>query len=293
MKTNEFNLSDKIQNILSTLPPKQKKLAGYILKNQKQCAFMTSTALGLAAGVSESTVIRFASYMGYKGYPDLQLELRESLKYELSALDKFSIERSCGTVPTYQEIFESEVEIINRTLKELSSDIFRDAVDSLHKKESILTVGFKGSYCLSSYAGYNLSKIHSKVQIIDDWNERWFNYLNDLNDSTAAILFGFPRYPQNVVTIAEVLKEKGGTLIVITDSIISPLAELADFLFIIPVKKAFFIDHLSAVMCLINALVFSLSHKDKDKTEKYLKRFEKFTDENNVFVKNNEKRVKR
>ena len=287
MTKKKFNLEDRIQSIVSNLPPKQRKLAGYILKNQKPCAFMTSTALGIAAEVSESTVIRFASYMGYKGYPNFQQELRESLKNELSALDKFSIERVEDTSTVYQEIFESEVGIINRTLKELSSKTFNNAVDSLYNKESILTVGFKGSYCLSSYAGYNLSKIHANVQIIEEWNERWFNYLNDLSENTAAILFGFPRYPQNVVTIAETLKKRKVSLIVITDSVVSPLAEYADFLFIIPVKKAFFVDHLSAVMCLINALIFSLSYKDKEKTEKYLKRFEKFADENNFFVKSN------
>ncbi|MGB6127728.1 MAG: MurR/RpiR family transcriptional regulator [Psychrilyobacter sp.] len=285
MKKSKFSLEDKIQNMVPDLPPKQRKLAGYILKNLKPCAFMTSTTLGTAAGVSESTVIRFASYMGYKGYPAFQQELRESLKNELSALDKFSIEKVEDASTVYQDIFESEVGIINRTLKELSSETFNNAVEALYNKESILTVGFKGSYCLSSYAGYNLSKIHAKVQIIDQWNERWFNYLNDLSDNTAAILFGFPRYPKNVVTIAETLKKRNVSLIVITDSVVSPIAEYADFLFIIPVKKAFFVDHLSAVMCLINALIFSLSYKDKDKTEKYLKRFEKFANENNFFVK--------
>jgi len=287
MDNSKFNLGDKIQNMVSSLPPKQRKLASYILKNLKACAFMTSTALGAAAGVSESTVIRFASYMGYKGYPDFQEKLRESLKNELSALDKFSIEKIEDTSTVFQDIFESEVGIINRTLKEISSEIFNDAVDTLYTKESIITVGFKGSYCLSTYAGYNLSKIHAKVQIIDEWNERWFNYLNDLGDNTAAILFGFPRYPQNVVTIAKTLKAKGVPLIVITDSVVSPIAEYADFLFIIPVKKAFFIDHLSAVMCLINALIFSLSHKNNEKTKKYLERFEEFANENNFFVKSN------
>lgn len=281
-----FNLTEKIQDLVPSLPPKQRKLAGYILKNQKQCAFMTSTALGKAAGVSESTVIRFASYMGYKGYPEFQNELRESLKNELSALDKFTIETDVDPSSAYQEIFESEVEIINRTLKELSTETFNKAIDSLYNKESILTVGFKGSYCLSSYAGYNLSKIHPKVQIIDEWNERWFNYLNDLDGNTGAIIFGFPRYPKNVVTIAEILKKKGVTLVVITDSVVSPVAELADYLFVTPVKKSHFVDHLSAVMCLINALVFALSHKDKEKAEKYLKRFEEFSLENNIFVKN-------
>ena len=89
------------------------------------------------------------------------------------------------------------------------------------------------------------------------------------------------------MTIAKTLKKRNVSLIVITDSVVSPLAEYADFLFIIPVRKAFFVDHLSAVMCLINALIFSLSYKDKGKTEKYLKRFENFADENNFFVKSN------
>ena len=54
--------------MVSIFPPKQRKLAGYILKNFKPCPFMTSTTLGIADGVSESTIIRFASYMRYKGY---------------------------------------------------------------------------------------------------------------------------------------------------------------------------------------------------------------------------------
>lgn len=285
MKVTEFDLTQKIINIVNELPPKQKKLADFILKNQKQCPFMTSTELGAAAGVSESTVIRFTSSLGYRGYPMFQKDLREFLKIELSTLEKFSIEKSKNHSSDYQKIFESEVGIINSTLNEISPEIFNAAVDALYEKESILTVGFKGSFCLSSYAGYNLSKIHSKVQIIDEWNERWFNYLNDISSNTTALLFGFPRYPKNVVTIAKILKEKGTKIIVITDSVVSPLAEFADILLIIPVKKAVFIDHLSAVMCLINALIFSLSYKDREKTEKYLQRFEKFANENDIFIK--------
>lgn len=285
MKLTDFDLTKKIMNIVNELPPKQKKLADYILKNQKQCAFMTSTVLGASAAVSESTVIRFASSLGYKGYPAFQKDLRDFLKIELSTLEKFSIERADSHGSAYEKIFESEVEIINSTLNEISAETFNAAVDALYEKDSILTVGFKGSFCLSSYAGYNLSKIHSNVQIIDEWNERWFNYLNDLNENTSAVLFGFPRYPNNVVTIANILKEKKAKIIVITDSVVSPLAEFADILLIIPVRKSFFVDHLAAVMCLINALIFSLSYKDKEKTEKYLQRFEKFANENNIFVK--------
>ena len=68
MKKNKFNLADKIQNMVSKLPPKQRKLAGYILKNQKQCAFMTSTSLGVAAGVRDGSTGLEAVTKGLPGF---------------------------------------------------------------------------------------------------------------------------------------------------------------------------------------------------------------------------------
>ena len=50
----------------------QKKLAAYIKENYDKAAFLTAAKLGETVGVSESTVVRFAIYLGYKGYPEFQ-----------------------------------------------------------------------------------------------------------------------------------------------------------------------------------------------------------------------------
>ena len=54
----------------------QKRIASYILENYDKAAFMTASRLGLLAGVSESTVVRFASELGYDGYPSMQRALQ-------------------------------------------------------------------------------------------------------------------------------------------------------------------------------------------------------------------------
>ena len=49
----------------------QKKIGGFILEHYDKAAFMTAARLGEVVGVSESTVVRFASELGYNGDPDL------------------------------------------------------------------------------------------------------------------------------------------------------------------------------------------------------------------------------
>ena len=61
----------------------QKLIAEYILKNYDKAAFMTAAKLGNNVGVSESTVVRFATELGFSGYPKLQKALQELIKNKL------------------------------------------------------------------------------------------------------------------------------------------------------------------------------------------------------------------
>mgnify|MGYP001754778070 FL=1 len=52
---------------MPTFSKGQKRIADYILQNYDKAAFMTASKLGKLSGVSESTVVRFASELGYDG----------------------------------------------------------------------------------------------------------------------------------------------------------------------------------------------------------------------------------
>ena len=57
----------KIEENYQQLSKGHKRIADYIKNNYEKAAFMTAVKLGEATGVSESTVVRFASNLGYKG----------------------------------------------------------------------------------------------------------------------------------------------------------------------------------------------------------------------------------
>ena len=69
----------------------QKLIAEYILKNYDKAAFMTAAKLGNNVGVSESTVVRFATELGFSGYPKLQKALQELIKNKLTSVQRLEL----------------------------------------------------------------------------------------------------------------------------------------------------------------------------------------------------------
>lgn len=61
------NLSALLTERLPKMSKGHKKIAEYILSHYDKAAFMTASKLGSIVGVSESTVVRFATELGYEG----------------------------------------------------------------------------------------------------------------------------------------------------------------------------------------------------------------------------------
>ena len=64
----------------------KKRIGQFILENYDKAAFMTASKLGRLAGVSESTVVRFAAQLGFAGYPQLQKAMQGLIRSRLTTL---------------------------------------------------------------------------------------------------------------------------------------------------------------------------------------------------------------
>ena len=85
-----------IENNMSSFSKGQKRIAGYILENYDKAAFMTASKLGKLVGVSESTVVRFASELGYDGYPSMQRALQEMIRSRLTSTQRIQAAGEIG-----------------------------------------------------------------------------------------------------------------------------------------------------------------------------------------------------
>lgn len=83
-----LDLEPRIKNNYKKFSESQKLIATYLLKHSDKAAFFTAANFGKAVGVSESTVVRFANFLGYNGYPDLQRDLRDKIKDKLTTVNR-------------------------------------------------------------------------------------------------------------------------------------------------------------------------------------------------------------
>lgn len=79
------HLLTRIDINMDTFSKGQKRIAKYIEESYDKAAYMTALKLGETVGVSESTVVRFASELGYDGYPELQKAMQEMIKEKLTS----------------------------------------------------------------------------------------------------------------------------------------------------------------------------------------------------------------
>ena len=149
------------------LDTKARILGNYILKNPRKAVFMTTKELAETCRVSEATVVRFVSRLGYKGYGAFQQALRDFVDTELTLLDRTDLSdmQGPGTDRLRRVVFE-EMDNLKHFFETVDLNILNRVVDFLEKSNSIYVIGSRLSYTFAYYLGWSLTKIRPDVRII-------------------------------------------------------------------------------------------------------------------------------
>ena len=124
----------------------QKRIASYILENYDKAAFMTASRLGILAGVSESTVVRFASELGYDGYPSMQRALQDMIRSRLTSTQRI---RAAGDIFSGQDVLpaviQSDIDKLRQMLSHSNRSEFDRVVDKILSSRHVYILGVRSS----------------------------------------------------------------------------------------------------------------------------------------------------
>lgn len=281
------NILCKIEKQIPSFSKGQKNIANYILSHYEKAAYMTAAKLGVAAGVSESTVVRFAFELGYEGYPELQTDLQEVIKSKLTSMQRIEVaNEQIGDMDILGKVLNADIEKIKRTLDETSRESFAGAVDSIVNAKSIYILGTRSAAALAQFLYLYFQIIFDNVHIVDTSSaSEMFEQIMRLGERDIMIGISFPRYSKRSIKAMEFAKNSGATVIAITDSESSPLARWADFLLKARSDMASFVDSLVAPLSVINALIVAVGLKKRDELSKTFEKLENIWDEYDVYQK--------
>lgn len=265
----------------------QKQIARYIVEHYDKAAFMTAAKLGQAVGVSESTVVRFASELGYDGYPQLQRSLQELIRNRLTTVQRMELTGDqLGDGDLLERVLTMDIDKIRRTLEEISRNEFTQVVDSLMSAKTVYILGIRSSASLASFLAFYFNHIFENVKLVTSASTSdVFEQLLYLGKGDAFIGISFPRYSKRTLTAMRFAKERDATTIAITDSSLSPIAELADMHLYARSEMASFVDSLVAPLSLLNALIVAIGTKRREQTSKSYAELERIWDRYEIYTK--------
>ncbi len=281
---NKRDLINQIQREFPKLSKGQKLIAQYIIDNYDKAAFMTASKLANKVGVSESTVVRFANALGFEGYPQLQKGLEEIIKTKLTTVQRVEMASEYSDEGAIlKKVLKADIDNIRNTLEKIEYDVFQQIVDKTCNSKTIYIVALRSSTALADYLGFYLNLILDNVKIVSRGISNTFEQMLRISEDDLVIGIGFPRYSVQTLDALKYAKEQGATVVAITDSLLSPLASIADYPLIAKSNMASFVDSLVAPLSLINALIVAVGMREKDEITTYFNKLENIWEKYNVY----------
>ena len=281
------DLITKIQSELPSFSKGQKQIARFILEHYDKAAFMTASRLGVTVGVSESTVVRFATELGYVGYPHLQRALQEMIRNKLTSVQRMEVAGDrMGGRDVLQTVLHADTDMIRVTLDEIDRDAFQGAVDALMGAKRIYILGVRSSSALASFLGFYFNLLFENVTLVHT-NSVSEIFEQVLRIGPGDVLFGisFPRYSKRTLSAMKYARDRGARVIALTDSQLSPLARVADHVLLARSDMASFVDSLVAPLSVINALIVAVGMSRRDEIEQTFNKLERIWEEYDVYEK--------
>lgn len=280
-------LFNRINDKMDTFSKGQKRIAAYILEHYEKASLMTAAKLGETVGVSESTVVRFASEIGYDGYPMLQRTLQELMRNRLTSVQRIRLANERMQPDTVLDtVLTQDIERIRRTLDETSREAFQKAVDAIVHADTVYVIGAKSASVLANFLAYYFNLVFENVKVLQvTSSSEMYEQMIRLTQKDVLIGISFPRYSKRTVEAFRYASDIGATVIAITDSADSPLAKPADYALLARSDMASFADSLVAPLSLINALIAAIGLKMNDRVCETFERLENIWEEYNVYEK--------
>ena len=290
-------MSDIIENIRQSyddMSKGHKAIAKFILENYEEASGMTAAKLGDTVGVSESTVVRFTTELGFEGYPHFQKVFKEELKSKLTSLERLkATDKFADDSAAIHDVISSDIDNLKNTLASIDTKAFDEAVNTVLNAKKIYLMGLRASSPLSSFMYFYMSILFDDVvNISSNSANEVFEQILPISEGDVMIGISFPRYSRRTVNSMSYAKKRGAKVIAITDKADTSMTENADISLLAKSGMASFVDSLAAPLSLINAFLVTLGMHRKEHIRDSFEALEELWSEYSVYEDDRDRSIK-
>ncbi len=275
-----------IQHIVDRMPqltPKGRILGNYVVQHPQKVVFMTTKELSEACMVSEATVVRFVSQVGYETYGAFLQALRDLVNTGMTLQDRVDLPGVKGAErDRLGRVMAEEMENMRQLYRTIDRETLEALVEKLDGAPAVYVAGSRLSYTFAYYFGWSLAKVRKGVNILKGSDSTAFDRLNNAIPGALVVIVATSRYPNELIRLAKVTRRLDHPLFVIADSPLCPLFPFAHKQLVVPAQSIPYIGYIAAMSSVISYLVLELAARQRQTVGAHQEKLEQIYLENDI-----------
>lgn len=252
---------NRIEKKYSVLSAGQKKIADYITENLNEAVYLSAKELSERVGISQSSVVRFAAFLGYERYRDMQRDMQREAEAGKSISELFmnSIKTHQTELSESGSVYNQTIKNINETVQEIPDSLYDKVIDHICSAKRVGIVGTRLAIAPALTLQILLTQLIGECRLLMPFMDTSFDMIASWDKEDLLIAFSFMRYKNFTYDILSYGKEKGCKIVSICDGYRNSIAGISDV--IIPVRsKSTFLSFVPT-MHVIDTLIYKISRR--------------------------------
>ncbi len=262
------------------LTPAQRRIAQCLIENSAEIGFLSSLEIARLADVSQPSVTRFATSLGFNGYLEMRKHLRTNfVSPEVNPEPKTN---------RYQAAVQAEI----HNLEELSNILADESlIDSFGKamatSRPLAVMGLRASSGLANQLAYFAAKVHPDVRLLNTGGSLNEDILEQIKAAGGKTLLAFmmPLYPRETIKTLEFAREIGLTVALITDVSLADHSQWSDISLQVPINSNLVFDSYSSPTVIVSILLDAMCNNMKTESQRKLDQLDTSSRKRKVFTR--------
>jgi DNA-binding MurR/RpiR family transcriptional regulator len=266
------DLRTLIGEVGDRLTPRVRDAARYALEHPNDIALGSVAAVAEQAGIAASAFIRMAQSLGFSGYVELQSLFIEPLQRVAAPSYRERIRHYGGELAIDDPADPAQVLRAFSQANIVSLEHLRDEADTLQLPRAIRLIrgarmvyvlGLRRSYAVAAYLAYALNRVGRPCVQITGLGGAIDEQARAVGPRDLLVAISFPPYAGDTVRVCEQVHAAGARRLVITDSVLSPIARDAEQVLQVNDAELLGFRSLTTAMALAQTLAMGLAFKDR------------------------------
>ncbi|WP_455835496.1 MurR/RpiR family transcriptional regulator [Pseudarthrobacter siccitolerans] len=273
-------LGDAIPDV--PLTKAQGRVVEVITRNPQLSSYADIAEIAQRADVNNSTVVRAAQHLGYRGWPDLQRELRSRYLVMISTEDTLT-EHGEHRSPLHDAL-NHDIENLRLTLESNTADEAEAAIAAMAAAKSITVVGigsFAGPASVMAHLG---STMGYPISLENRGGVHLASSTNTLGAGDVLVVINMWRSVRQVIVAAEAAKAAGATVVAISDMRRGRLATAADHLLVVASEGISFFQSVTAANSLVYGLLAGMEAAHPERSRAAIRRTQQLWKDLDIYL---------